>query len=107
MIDELDVTLLKGTAGVPVVFTTGVTQPYTFRNNGRTFMLFSVAEGSVSVYTIFNRSTQAYEQVNVPEGLTVYGPFLRSLYNDRHDRVLMGIQIPAGNQAPDFAIFSI
>ena len=56
---------------------------------------------------IFNRVTEAYETITVAAETRIVGPFARATYNDRRDRVLMGIQIPAENTAPNFGVFSL
>ena len=105
--DELTVTTLAGILGIEVDLEVANTQQYQFRNNGRTFLIVEVAAAMTTNVTIFNRSTQAYETVVVTAETRIIGPFARATYNDRHDRVLMGIQIPAENTAPNIGVFSI
>ena len=105
--DELTVTALAGILGIEVELVVANTQQYQFRNNGRTFLIVEVAAAMTTNVTIFNRSTQAYETVVVTAETRIIGPFARATYNDRHDRVLMGIQIPAENTAPNIGVFSI
>lgn len=105
--EELTVTVLAGIKGVEIEWTIGKTQQYQFRNNGRTFLIVEVAAEMTTNVTIFNRVTQTYETVVVTAETRIIGPFARATYNDRHDRVLMGIQIPAENTAPNIGAFSL
>ena len=105
--DELTVTALAGILGVEVDLEVANTQQYQFRNNGRTFLIVEVAADMTTNVTIFNQRTQAYETITVTAETRIVGPIARATYNDRHDRVLMGIQIPAENTAPNIGVFSI
>ena len=105
--EELTVTPLAGIKGVEIDWTVGNTQQYQFRNNGKTFIVIEVAENMTCNLTIFNRVTETYETITVEEETRIIGPFARAIYNDRRDRVLMGIQIPAANTAPNFGVFSL
>jgi hypothetical protein len=105
--EELTVTSLAGIKGVVLEWTVGNTQQYQFRNNGKTFLVVEVAAAMTCNLTIFNRVTEAYETITVAAETRIVGPFARATYNDRRDRVLMGIQIPAENTAPNFGVFSL
>lgn len=105
--EELTVVDLTGPAGVVVDLAVGNTQQYEFRNNGRTFLMFEVATDMTCNYTLLNVLTNTTETYTVTAGTWLVGPFERKKYNDRHDRVLMGIQIPAENTAPNFGAFHI
>ena len=105
--DELTVTTLGNNSDVVVEFIVANTQQYQFRNNGRTFLIVVVDAEMTTNVTIFNRVTQTYETVVVTAETRIIGPFARATYNDRHDRVLMGIQIPAENTAPNIGAFSL
>ena len=69
--------------------------------------MIEVAAAMTCNLTIFNRVTEAYETITVAAETRLVGPFARATYNDRRDRVLMGIQIPAENTAPNFGVFSL
>lgn len=105
--EELTVVDLTGPAWVLVDLATGNTQQYLFRNNGRAFLMFEVAEDMTCNYTLLNRVTNTTETYTLTAGTWLVGPFRCNIYNDRHDRVLMGIQIPAENAAPQFGAFHI
>ena len=105
--DELTVTTLGNNSDVVVEFIVANTQQYQFRNNGRTFLIVEVAAAMTCNITIFNRVTETYETIAVTAETQVIGPFAMATYNDRRDRVLMGIQIPAENTAPNFGVFSL
>lgn len=105
--EELTATALAGIKGVAIEWTIGNTQQYQFRNNGRTFLIVEVAAAMTCNITIFNRVTETYETIAVTAETQVIGPFAMATYNDRRDRVLMGIQIPAENTAPNFGVFSL
>ena len=105
--EELTVTPLAGIKGIEIDWTVGNTQPYQFRNNGKTFIVIEVAAEMTCNLKIFNRVTEAYETITVAAETRIVGPFARATYNDRRDRVLMGIQIPFENTAPNFGVFSL
>lgn len=105
--DELDVIHLVGIVGVEMDLEVANTQQYQFRNNGKTFLIVEVAAEMTTNVTIFNRVTELYETIVVADETRIIGPFARATYNDRRDRVLMGIQIPAENTAPNIGVFSL